>query len=209
MRMHRKLVLASASPRRKELLEQLGYDFSLLPVDIDETPLEGELPEAYLPRMSKSKAIEAGRQYSDLNAVILASDTSVIAAGRILGKPKGKEDFVACMQLLSGNWHQVMTSIALLDLNASSSEDHGLMEKTVVTRVKFKPLSMREIEAYWHTGEPQDKAGGYGIQGKAAVFVEMIEGSYSNVVGLPLQETAELLTDNGFDICDIWLADKN
>lgn len=220
------LVLASASPRRKELLEQLGYSFTVKPVDIDETPYEGELPEHYLPRMSTSKAIRASelllkeggrvdgaKSYGDKSkhkdSVILASDTSVIAESKILGKPQNRNHFASMMRMLSGDWHTVMTSIAVLPL-AQAESYSGVsagqcIEETVATRVKFKPLSDEEINAYWETCEPQDKAGGYGIQGKGAIFVEAIEGSYSNVVGLPLQQVANLLNTQGIDICKIWL----
>lgn len=199
------LVLASASPRRKELLEQLGYQFALNPVDIDETPFTDELPAQYLPRMSKSKALYASKELDcDKQTLILASDTSVIAQGRILGKPRDKAHFIEMMESMSGQWHEVMTSIAVLTVSPNDEKVEPI-EQTVVTRVKFNSLSKEQIEAYWLTGEPCDKAGGYGIQGKGAIFVERIEGSYSNVVGLPLQETANLLSAQGIDICKIWL----
>lgn len=200
------LVLASASPRRRELLAQLGYRFTVSAVDIDETPLADELPVDYLPRMSKAKAAAAGEAIvRSLRepALILAADTSVIREQNILGKPENWLHFEEMMQFLSGQWHEVMTSIALLDVSTGKLGT-DIEEQTIVTRVKFRKLSSAQIRAYWATNEPSDKAGGYGIQGRAAVFVERIEGSYSNVVGLPLAETEQMLCKHGLDLCEIW-----
>jgi len=178
------LILASASPRRKELLEQIGVQFSVHAMDIDESVLEDETPSAYVERLAREKASAAQVQFPD--AVVLAADTTVTLGDQILGKPQSREDAVAMLNALSGETHRVMTGVAL-----SSAE--GVFSRCVTTEVTFKPLPEELIERYVDTGEPMDKAGAYGIQGKAAVLVNDIRGSYSNVVGLPLAETAELL----------------
>jgi len=212
-------VLASASPRRKQLLEQLDLEPVLWPADIDESVHASESPRRYVERMSSSKLctawrrfIESGRINASKSLVMLASDTSVIIDNKILGKPENRADFYVMMNRLSGNEHTVITGVSVgsrpaLEGDVCDSSGHEadtLPERQahilVETRVRFKVLSDREMDRYWATGEPQDKAGGYGIQGKGAVFVEAIEGSYSNVVGLPLKETAELLAAQGLDI---------
>jgi septum formation protein len=179
------LVLASQSPRRKELLQQIGVISESVPADIDETPLAGELPEAYVERLAREKAecvaaIKPGR-------VVLGSDTTVVSNGKVLGKPQSFDDFKSMFSALADNVHQVMTAVAVTDGSSTRS-------KVVITDVAFGPVSEKQLQAYWDSGEPQDKAGGYGIQGLAAIFVKRIEGSYSAVVGLPLSETAELLS---------------
>ena len=208
------VILASASPRRKELLEQVGVRFELYPVDIDETPMPGELPVDYVLRMANTKAHcawQALNQSAILNTgqerVLLACDTSVVLAGRIFGKPSDWLDFEAMMQQLSGQVHEVLTAVCVIKQAGAAAGSSAIPAQTlkaqtvcVTTKVKFKPLATREIAAYWRSGEPKDKAGGYGIQGKGAVFVESIEGSYSNVVGLPLTETVDLLAQFGVDI---------
>jgi nucleoside triphosphate pyrophosphatase len=199
------LLLASASPRRKALLEQLGVLFDIYAVDIDETPCNNELPVDYVQRIAKTKAFEAWQQLKTSNdllevesLIILAMDTSVTLDNRIFGKPVNKSDFTNMMAQLSGNEHEVMTSVCALEVVSSEVISEHVF--SVLTKVKFKTLDSIEIQAYWQTGEPKDKAGGYGIQGKGAVFIERIEGSYSNVVGLPLKETSELLTHLGMNI---------
>lgn len=189
-----KLVLASTSPRRKELLQQIGGEFSQLQIDIDESVLPQEDPTAYVLRMAEEKAAAGFQQLSQQqqqNTVVLAADTTVVCDGVILAKPESLNHSKAILTQLSGRQHVVMTAIAF------HSQDK-MHNQVVTTEVAFRPLSEAEIEAYWHTGEPQDKAGSYGIQGLAAIFVERIQGSYSNVVGLPLCETAESL--NMFDV---------
>lgn len=178
------LILASASPRRKELLEQIGVQFDVHAMDIDESVLEDETPSAYVERLAREKASAAQVQFPD--AVVLAADTTVTLGDQILGKPQSREDAVAMLNALSGETHRVMTGVAL-------STAEGVFSRCVTTEVTFKPLPEELIERYVDTGEPMDKAGAYGIQGKAAVLVNDIRGSYSNVVGLPLAETAELL----------------
>ena len=178
------LILASASPRRRELLAYLFRKFEIQAADIDETPLQDEAPEPYVERMAKEKALAV----SALNPkkVVLGSDTAVILKGQILGKPQNKEDALSMLGQLSGHWHQVFTAVCV------AREDSVLLE-TVITRVKFTEVSRSDAEDYWQTGEPQDKAGSYAIQGIGGKFVEKIEGSVSAVVGLPLCETNELL----------------
>ena len=183
------LVLASQSPRRKELLQQLGYDFICLPADIDESVLLTETPEQYVARLALEKA-SAIAQKQSANVVVLGSDTSVIFKQHILGKPESLADCLAILTMLSGNSHQVVTAVAAVQGERSEVV-------LVSTEVDFKCLSEQEIRRYWQTGEPQDKAGAYGIQGIAGQFVKQIRGSYSAVVGLPLYETAQLLSTFG------------
>ncbi len=183
------LILASQSPRRRQLLAQLGYSFSCQPADIDETVIVGELPEQYVRRLALQKAqCIADRQQS--NSTVIGSDTSVVIAQQILGKPKDFADAQRLLQLLSGKVHQVLTAVAVVKAEISKTV-------LVTTNVEFKTLSTDEIQQYWLTGEPKDKAGGYGIQGTGGQFVKQISGSYSAVVGLPLYETAQLLTEFG------------
>lgn len=185
------LVLASASPRRRELLAQIGVPFSVAPVDIDETPLVDESARDYVLRLAQEKAL-AGFQCTEGHPV-LGSDTTVTVDGHILGKPCDRSDAISMLQRLSGRTHQVMTAIALATVN-------GVYARVVTTQVTFRVLSIEECERYWDTEEPCDKAGGYGIQGLGAVFVTNIQGSYTGVVGLPLCETAELLTRAGLQV---------
>ncbi|SIT02789.1 Maf family protein [Neptunomonas antarctica] len=183
------LILASASPRRKELLAQIGVVFEQCNVDIDETVLPAERPEDYVRRLACEKS-QQGSQQNASQWAVLGADTTVVVDGKILGKPVSKEDSLVMLKQLSGRTHQVMTGVALTYQGQTDSQ-------VVVTHVTFKTLDPVLCQRYWQTGEPCDKAGGYGIQGFGAVFVEKIEGSYSNVVGLPLAETAELLCKTG------------
>lgn len=181
------LYLASASPRRRELLAQIGVSFTTHVVPIDETPQPGEAPAAYVERLALAKAQAALGTLDDRHdAVVLGSDTAVVLDGRILGKPVDREDALATLAALSGREHQVLTAVALVS-------DARAEARVVASTVRFKALDRTQLEAYWATGEPRDKAGSYGIQGLAAVFVSQMQGSYSAVVGLPLCETAELL----------------
>lgn len=185
------LILASASPRRRELLAQIGVSFTTQSADIDETPKPDEEPGNYVERM----AIEKARTVAACNPdkLVLGSDTSVICDGVILGKPADQSQAVEMLMRLSGRSHQVMTAVALVAGERQESV-------RVTTDVWFRCLGHQECASYWTTGEPADKAGSYGIQGLGAVFVERIEGSYSAVVGLPLSETAILLTEFGVPI---------
>lgn len=183
------LYLASGSPRRRELLTQIGVPFSSLSVPIDENALPEEPPRAYVERLARAKAQAGLAALADpRDAVVLGADTAVILDGRILGKPLDRDEAVATLSALSGREHRVLTAVAL----ASTTR---VVARVVGTRVRFRRLTRAEIEAYWATGEPRDKAGSYAIQGLAAVFVSQLQGSYSAVVGLPLGETAELLAE--------------
>lgn len=185
------LFLASTSPRRRELLQQIGLAFSVLKVDVDESVREGERPADYVLRLAREKARVGLMQAED--GVVVAADTTVVLDDEVLGKPASEVDAIAMWQRLSGRMHQVMTGVAV----GNAQHTEAVM---VSTRVHFRALGKAEMEAYWHSGEPADKAGGYAIQGLGAVFVDAIEGSYSNVVGLPLTETAELLSRFGIRV---------
>lgn len=182
--------LASHSPRRRELLKQIGVRFQLLATAVDETPLEGEEPRDYVARMAEAKA-EAGAavlaEHGDHHRV-LGADTSVVVDGQILGKPIDRDDAVRMLNLLSGRSHEVMSSITLLG-------DGRRETRLSITEVTFRKLSEDLIAQYWESGEPRDKAGAYGIQGLGAVFVEKMVGSYTGVVGLPLEELVPLLDE--------------
>ena len=181
--------LASGSPRRKELLTQLGYQFELLSIDVEEVHQSHETPLMYVERLSKDKA-QAGVRVLELtknkHVPVLGSDTIVVIDGVILEKPKDFEDAKRMLLALSGRQHQVMTAVTL----ATPDE---IRTKTVITQVWFRTLSEQEIEQYWESGEPCDKAGSYGIQGSGGRFVSRIDGSYHAVMGLPLMETDQLL----------------
>ncbi|MEM1163097.1 MAG: Maf family nucleotide pyrophosphatase [Pseudomonadota bacterium] len=185
-----RLILGSASPRRRELLAQIGVvPDAVFPADIDETPVKGELPRRYVERMAREKCAAV----SGDGSLVLTADTVVSAGRRILGKPEDAAEAKRFLTLLSGRRHRVTTSVCL-------SGDGFNRQRTVETRVKVKRLSAEEISAYLATGEWRGKAGGYAIQGIAAVFVPEIIGSYTNVVGLPLTETAALLNGSGYPV---------
>ncbi len=186
------LVLASASPRRRDLLAQAGRipDLILIP-DIDETPIKGETPEAHALRLAREKAAQVAASPESRGAVILAADTVVACGRRILPKAEDEDTARACLRLLSGRRHRVIGGVAALAPGGRAGT------RTCVTTVAFKRLTEREIECYIAGGEWHGKAGGYAIQGRAAVFVRFINGSYSNVVGLPLYETERLLESIG------------
>ena len=186
------LYLASTSPRRRELLQQLGLAFSIVPVDVDESRLSDEAPEAYVARLAREKARAGLAVITD--GVVIAADTTVALGDVVLGKPGSCEEAVAMWRQLSGREHRVLTGVAV----ASPQE---MQFDVVTTIVRFREISFAEMQAYWASGEPADKAGAYAIQGRGAVFVSRIDGSYSNVVGLPLMETAALLAR--FDI-PVW-----
>ncbi len=177
--------LASASPRRAELLAQIGVRFATCPTDIDERVLAAEAPAAYVERLARAKAAVALARLPQ-GACVLGSDTAVVLDGQILGKPADFTEAQATLRALSGRAHEVLTAVALADATRCEV-------RVVATRVWFTALSDAQIARYWASGEPCDKAGAYGIQGLGAVFVSRIEGSYSAVVGLPLCETAQLL----------------
>ncbi|WP_086481266.1 Maf family protein [Oceanospirillum sanctuarii] len=188
------LCLASASPRREALLKQIGLDCLKYPVDLDESVLPGESAPSYVMRLAEQKAL-AGQKRSGTDLPVLGSDTSVVFNGKILGKPRDRRQAVDMLMQLSGKTHQVMTGVAVCQ--------HNRVRSIIsVTDVSFRALSEAECHAYCDTGEPFDKAGGYGIQGLAAVFVRSVSGSYSNVVGLPLFETADLLKQFGIRVLE-------
>ena len=179
-----KIYLASRSPRRRQLLQRLNVEFEIIDVAIDETWDGKEAAVHFVTRLALEKA-RAGRQKTGATAPVLAADTEVVLDGRLLGKPANRDDAVAMLQSLSGRSHDVYCAVALIDATETTALN--------ISRVGFRPLTLEECQAYCATGEPYDKAGGYGIQGPAAAFVTRLRGSYSGVMGLPLTETAELL----------------
>jgi septum formation protein len=184
----RTLILASASPRRAELLRQIGLPFIVVDAPVDETRLPGEAPAAYVSRLAEAKA-RAGHR---MGAVSLGADTAVVLGRRVLGKPDDRADAATMLLSLAGRRHRVLTAVAVCD-------GARVRSRTVVTQVRFRAIDPAEAEAYARTGEGADKAGGYGIQGVGGIFAEAIRGSYSAVVGLPLAETEALLRSFGFD----------
>ncbi len=179
------IYLASQSPRRRELLARLDLPFDTLAIDVDETPLPGESPLALVERLARLKA-EAGLALAPQPRPVLGSDTLGVLDGQLLLKPRDEADGKAMLRRLSGRRHQIHTAIAFADGQKTLSQ-------VVTTQVSFRPLSDDEIQAYWDSGEPADKAGAYGIQGLGGRFVSHISGSYFAVVGLPLMETECLL----------------
>jgi septum formation protein len=181
--------LASRSPRRSQLLAQLHLRFEVLPADIAETPARGQGADAYVRAMAAGKAQVAQRSATD-DLPVLGADTEVVVDGEILGKPADRAHAVAMLRRLAGRAHEVYSAVSVRQGDRCESE-------LSVTRVVFGEISAGEAEAYWASGEPADKAGGYAIQGLGALFVRRIEGSYSGVMGLPLFETAQLLARFG------------
>jgi septum formation protein len=179
------IVLASASPRRRELLQQLGVPHVVLAVDVDETPLPGEPAQQLVTRLALAKA-QAGQRRDSASRPVLGSDTAVVVDGVVYGKPVDRADGLRMLAALSGRTHQVITAVALVN-------GTDIAEASSCTDVTMRDITASEAAAYWETGEPQGKAGGYAIQGRGALFIEHISGSYSGVMGLPLYETAQLL----------------
>lgn len=183
--------LASASPRRSELLRQIGVPFEVRPAHIKEQPLPGEQPARYVARLAAAKAEAVWPALAEAERrPVLAADTAVVLDGAVLGKPRDAAHAAQMLERLSGRTHAVLTAVAL-------HADTGVEARLCTSEVRFRATTAAERRAYCATDEPFDKAGGYGIQGRAAVFVEELRGSYSNVVGLPLFETASLLTRCG------------
>ncbi|WP_457674660.1 Maf family protein [Thiolapillus sp.] len=182
------IILASGSPRRRELLDQIGMAHQALPVDVDETPWPGEAPDAFVRRITLDKARAGHRQQPD--RAILAADTCVVLDGQPLGKPRDEEHAVAMLLDLAGRGHEVLTGVALI---ADGREAYRLSRN----QVRFRAIAEAEARRYWATGEPADKAGGYAVQGRGALFIEHIAGSYSGIMGLPLFETGQLLAEAG------------
>ncbi len=187
------LYLASTSPRRRELLAQLGLAFTVLEVAVDESTRPGEAPADYVRRLAREKALAGLAQVGA--GVVIAADTSVVAGDAVLGKPASLDEAMAMWARLAGREHEVLTGVAVGDARHVEAQ-------VVATRVRFRPVTEAEMRAYWASGEPQDKAGGYAIQGLGAVFVTGIDGSYSNVVGLPLAETAAMLAGFGIRLLE-------
>lgn len=185
------LILASASPRRRELLNQIGVPHRCEPADIDESQRQNEKPGDYVLRMAMEKAAVVAARHGGQNVAVLAADTSVVIDEDVLGKPGDRFEGLGMLARLSGRSHSVLTGICL-----QTAQGQSLCE-LVETRVSFVQLTREQCEAYLATDEPWDKAGGYGIQGLAGAFVSSIEGSYSNVVGLPLAQTWQLLSAQG------------
>ena len=181
-----KLVLASGSPRRSEIMKSVGWEFTKDVPDIDESELEGEDPSTYVQRLAKEKAEAVAESHP--NEIILAADTTVVIDDQIIGKPRDVDDARRMIRMLSGNWHEVLTGIAVMkDTSAAVG-----MEST---RVKFAPMNDAEIEFLVEKGDPLDKAGAYAVQAQAALFIEGIEGDYWNVVGLPISLVYRMVTN--------------
>lgn len=212
---NKQLILASKSPRRKQLLSQLGMQFIVMDVDIDETQRGNESPIEYVSRVAEQKTIAAfniltnkdnNEAHVQLSAhtLILSADTCIMLERQLIGKPSNAEHSEYILRQLSGKKHQVLSAVCLL--NMESSDRYQVSTRMNKTEVEFKHLSNKDISDYWRTGEPIDKAGSYAIQGLGASFIKSIQGSYSAVMGLPLYETTELLSACGIDIMRI--ADK-
>ena len=184
------IYLASRSPRRQELLQQVGVHYELLPVTVDETPAAGEKAADYAQRLALAKAQAGWSSLAGKNPLpVLGADTVVVANAAIMGKPRDRQQAIEMLQVLSGATHEVLTAVALV------AEDRLVRLNT--SRVTFRTLSLPECEAYWESGEPLDKAGAYAIQGLGAAFITRLEGSYSAVMGLPLFETVDMLETFG------------
>lgn len=205
MTVPQKLVLASASPRRIELLQQAGIEPDrLLPAELDETPLRAEHPRSLAKRLSRSKAETAlemlKKEGASTDAFILAADTVVSVGRRILPKAEVSDEAAYCLRLLSGRSHRVYTGVCMINPAGK------VRQRLVETRVRFKRLSAEELDAYLASGEWRGKAGGYAVQGLAGSFVVKIVGSYTNIVGLPLQESIGLLAADGYKVLANWRA---
>lgn len=179
-----KLILASGSPRRSEILNSVGWEFTKHVPDIDESVIEGEPPEDYVRRLAKTKAEAIAVSFP--GEIVLGADTTVVIEGQIIGKPTDLEDARRMLKMLSGNWHEVLTGIAVVRNGETFT---GLQR----TRVKFAEMSEAEIDFLVEKGDPLDKAGAYAVQAQAALFIEKIEGDYWNVVGLPVRLVYEMI----------------
>ena len=182
------LILASASPRRQALLRSAGISFEGIPSEVEEEMEEGETPDEHVIRLARLKAVKVGKKHK--TRWVLAADTVVVIDGRILGKPRDRREAEGMLEMLSAREHRVVTGYCLLQMSSGKSR-----QGRVVSRVRFKDLSLDEIRWYLDTGEPFGKAGAYAIQGKAAFMVQEVRGSYTNVVGLPLCEVVEALRE--------------
>jgi len=195
MNRQQRLFLASQSPRRRELLEQMGINYQVVSIDIDEQQHLGELPAAYVTRVASEKAWAGWHaQSAVMKSPVLAADTAVVIGTHIMGKPVDEPHAFEMLRRLSGRTHEVYSAVALVDGETNV--------RISCSEVTFRLISDDEIRTYWQSGEPLDKAGGYAIQGLAALFIENLNGSYSGVMGLPLFETAELLYDAGYNLLE-------
>lgn len=191
------IFLASASPRRRELLQQLGVRFEVLAQSVAEVRREGESPEAFAERLAREKAQAGWAQLAEAQRLpVLGADTIVVVDEQVLGKPANRDETLAMLALLSGRTHRVLSAVALIGQDKVRS-------RVCESRVSFRIIDARERAAYWASGEPADKAGAYAIQGLGALFVERLEGSYSGVMGLPLFETGELLREFGIEMLEM------
>ncbi|HHH48673.1 MAG TPA: septum formation protein Maf [Gammaproteobacteria bacterium] len=209
------IYLASSSPRRRELLDQLGVRFKVVAQDVPEEHAPGESPEAFVQRLALEKALAGRRSLASgaLRRPVLGADTAVVVDDTLLGKPAGRAEALAMLARLSGRAHRVLSAVALVGERLDDVTNEGELRRGLgqyrtsvrlsESRVWFRPLDEREREAYWASGEPADKAGAYAIQGLGAIFVERLEGSYSGVMGLPLFETAELLRGCGIQLLPV------
>ena len=182
-----KLILASGSPRRSEIMNSVGWEFTKVVPDIDESEREGESPEDYVMRLAREKAAAVAHAHPD--QIILAADTTVVIDGRIIGKPTDEDDARRMLRMLSGTWHEVLTGIAV-------AKDDDARVGLQRTRVKFVDMTDKEIDFLVEKGDPLDKAGAYAVQAQAALFIEGIEGDYWNVVGLPISLVYEMVKRN-------------
>ena len=185
------LILASASPRRSELLTQLGLEHTIHIADIDETPLVNEQAADYVLRVAEEKSL-AIYQQEHANAVVLAADTSVILGDTIMGKPDNLDHAIAMLSQLADNTHQVYSAVSIRGQQIQSCLS--------ISNVTFRAIIEQEIIQYWQTGEPADKAGAYAVQGLGSIFIQSIQGSFSGIMGLPLFETAQLLANEGIHV---------
>jgi len=190
-----RIILASASPRRAQLLEQIGVEFEIAPGNVTEMPHPDEAPPDYITRISRAKVIAAARQFD--SGLVLGADTVVVLDGHLLGKPEDEAAARRMLSQLSGKWHAVMTGVALYDIE--SRREVADYDKTLV---KFAQITDGEIDWYVKTGEPMDKAGAYGIQGRGGLFVDEIAGNYYNVVGLPIPLVYRLARRLGYSFLD-------
>lgn len=194
--MNYKLILASASPRRKELLEQVGAEFEIIPAKGEEV-ITSSRPEEVVVELSVQKAEEVAGRIQEKDVIILGADTVVVFEGQILGKPKDEAEAERILSMLSGNTHSVYTGVTLIVMQDGKSERHSFYEETKVT---MYPITKQQILSYIRTGEPMDKAGAYGIQGKGALYIEKIHGDYNNVVGLPVAKIFQRMRKSGIEI---------
>jgi septum formation protein len=187
------LILASSSPRRAELLKQIGLSFQIKACSVDESPLPGLSPPELVELLAKRKAAAAARKLND--GIVIGADTVVVWQGQVLGKPRNGDEAFEMLLKLQGCSHEVYTGVALIDVSSGKA-----LVQHEKTRVFFSPLDEREIRLYMNSGEPFDKAGAYGVQGLAAVFITKIEGCYTNVVGLPLARLTSMLKQLGYKV---------